>query len=91
MSKCHVKRGDEVVVIAGSERGKRGKVLQVLPAPQRVIVEGIKMIKKHQRKSQQHPQGAIVEREGAIHLSNVMLAARYDERAAGHKTAQPAS
>jgi large subunit ribosomal protein L24 len=64
MPKRHVKRGDEVVVIAGAENGKRGKILQVLPSSQRVIVEGIRMIKKHQRKSQQYPQGTIVEREG---------------------------
>jgi large subunit ribosomal protein L24 len=91
MAKRHVKKGDEVVVIAGSEKGKRGKILQVVPASQRVIVEGVKMIKKHQRKSQQHPQGAIVEREGAMHLSNVMLAANYDERAASRKSKTPAA
>ena len=82
MNTAHVKRGDEVVVIAGTERGKRGKVIRVLRDKQRVIVEGVKMIKRHTRKSQQHPQGAIVEREGSVHLSNVMLAAKYDERAA---------
>lgn len=91
MAKRHVKKGDEVVVIAGSERGKRGKILQVLPGTQRVIVEGLKMIKKHQRKSQQHPQGAIVEREGTMHLSNVMLAAKHDERAASRKSRTPAA
>jgi large subunit ribosomal protein L24 len=90
MPKRHVKRGDEVVVIAGAENGKRGKILQVLPASQRVIVEGVRMIKKHQRKSQQYPQGAIVEREGTLHLSNVMLAARFDERAASRKAPTPA-
>jgi large subunit ribosomal protein L24 len=82
MRRFHVKRGDEVVVIAGTERGKRGKVLRILTAKQRVIVEGVKMIKRHMRKSQQHPQGAIVEREGSIHLSNVMLATRHAARAA---------
>jgi large subunit ribosomal protein L24 len=82
MTKSHVKRGDEVVVIAGTERGKRGKVIRVLGEKQRVIVEGIKMIKRHTRKNQQHPQGAIVEREGTVHLSNVMLAGKFDERAA---------
>ncbi len=72
-----------MIVIAGTERGKRGKIIRVLGGSQgRVIVEGVKMIKRHTRKSQQHPQGAIVEREGTIHISNVMLAARYDERAA---------
>jgi len=77
-----VRKGDEVVVIAGTERGKRGKVITILSGKQRLIVEGVKMIKKHQRKSQQHPQGAIIEREGSIHLSNVMLAERFDARAA---------
>ncbi|MCD6338223.1 MAG: 50S ribosomal protein L24 [Verrucomicrobia bacterium] len=80
--RCHVKRGDEVVVIAGAEKGKRGKVIRVLPAKQRVIVEGLRIIKKHMRKSQEHPNGAIIEREGPIHISNVMLAEKYDARAA---------
>ena len=69
--KCHVKKGDEVVVLAGKEKGKRGKIIAVSPKKQRVIVEGIQLIKRHMRKSQEHPQGAIVEREGTIHLSNV--------------------
>lgn len=81
MKRSHVKRGDEVVVIAGTERGKRGRIIQMLPKKDRVVVEGTKMIKKHLRKSQQHPQGAIVEREGSIHVSNVMLAERFDARA----------
>jgi large subunit ribosomal protein L24 len=82
MPKRHVKKGDEVVVIAGTERGKRGKIITVLTGQQRVIVEGVKMIKKHTRKNQQNPQGAIIEREGTIHLSNVMLAEKFDARAA---------
>jgi len=82
MHKSHVKRGDEVVVLSGTERGKRGKILAVLRDKQRVIVEGVKMIKKHQRKNQQYPQGTIVEREGSLHLSNVMLASAYDARKA---------
>ncbi len=72
--KCHVKKGDEVVVLAGKEKGKRGKIIAVLPKKQRVIVEGVQMIKRHTRKSQQHPNGAIIEREGTIHLSNVKKA-----------------
>ena len=79
---AHVKKNDEVVVIAGADKGKRGKIIAVLPKHQRVIVEGARMIKRHMRKSQQHPQGAIVEREGTIHLSNVMKADRFDARAA---------
>jgi len=86
MAKFHVKRGDQVVVIAGTEKGKQGKVIQVITGKDRVIVEGVKMIKRHLRKSQQHPQGAIVEREGSIHISNVMRqdlhAARATKRAA---------
>jgi large subunit ribosomal protein L24 len=91
MVKFHVKRGDEVVVIAGTERGQRGKILKVLTKQQRVIVEGRKMIKRHTRKNQQNPQGAIVEREGSIHISNVMLASNYDERAARRGGAEPAA
>ena len=87
MAGLHVKKGDEVVIIAGSERGKRGKIIQVLPKKNRLIVEGCRMIKRHTRKSQQHPQGAIVEREGTIHASNVMLAANFDARAAGRQPA----
>ncbi len=80
-----------MVVIAGADLGKRGKILQVLPEKQRVIVEGINFIKRHTRKNQQHPQGAIVEREGTIHASNVMLASVFDARAAKRtKAAAPA-
>lgn len=82
MHSFHVKKNDEVVVIAGADRGKRGKVIAVEGKKQRVIVEGIHMIKKHMRKSQQNPQGAIVEREGTVHVSNVMKAEVYDARAA---------
>lgn len=80
MQKFHVKKGDEVVVIAGTEKGKRGKIIEVQTKKQRVIVEGCKMIKRHMRKSQQHPQGAIIEREGTVHISNVMKAAAYDAK-----------
>jgi large subunit ribosomal protein L24 len=84
MPKYHVKKGDEVVVIAGTERGKRGKIIEVLRGKGRVIVEGVKMIKKHTRKSPAHPQGAIVQREGTVHLSNVMRADAFDARASKH-------
>ena len=91
MPKFHVKKGEEVVVLAGKEKGKRGKIIAVLRKQQRVIVEGAQMIKRHMRKSQQHPQGAIVEREGTIHLSNVMRADQFDARAAKRGgTAAPA-
>ncbi|HWY29884.1 MAG TPA: 50S ribosomal protein L24 [Candidatus Acidoferrum sp.] len=74
MSKLHVKKGDQVVVLSGKERGKQGRVIAVMTKKSRVIVEGLQMIKRHTRKSQQHPQGAIVEREGSIHISNVKKA-----------------
>jgi large subunit ribosomal protein L24 len=91
MQAAHVKKGDQVVLIAGADKGKRGRVISVSPKSQRVIVEGARMIKKHMRKSQQHPQGAIVEREGTVHISNVMKADDFDARAARHGTVSPAA
>ena len=88
MKKFHVKKGDEVVVIAGVDKGKRGRLIAVFPKKERVIVEGARLIKRHMRKSQQHPQGAIVEREGTIHISNVMKAERFD---AGAEQPAPAA
>jgi large subunit ribosomal protein L24 len=73
MAIAHVRRGDTVIVVAGKERGKRGRVLRVIPEKNRVIVERINMIKRHQRPTQRVRQGGIIEREGPIHLSNVML------------------
>ena len=69
----HVKKGDEVQVISGNHQGASGKVLQVLPKKQQVLIEGVRMIKKTQRKSQDSPNGAIITREGPIHISNVKL------------------
>lgn len=68
-----VKKGLEVEVIAGDNKGSKGKILQVLREKNRVIVEGVNLIKKHERKTQDNPQGSIVERESSIHLSNVKL------------------
>ncbi len=82
MRKFHVKKGDEVVVIAGADKGKRGKIIMVETGKQRVIVEGARMIKKHMRKSQDNPQGAIIEREGTLHISNVMTVGKFEARAA---------
>ncbi len=73
MAIAHVRKGDTVLVVAGKERGKRGRVLRVIPEKNRVVVERLNMIKKHQRPTQKLRQGGIIEREGAIHLSNVML------------------
>jgi large subunit ribosomal protein L24 len=90
MRRFHVKRNDEVVVIAGAEKGKRGKIIAISGKKQRVIVEGIRMIKRHMRKSQQYPNGQIVEREGTIHVSNVMKAEEFDARQARHGAPAPA-
>jgi large subunit ribosomal protein L24 len=72
---AHVKKGDTVTVISGHEsiKGQSGKVLQVLPKKGRVVIEGIRMIKKHQKATQNNQQGGIVQREGSIHISKVRL------------------
>lgn len=69
--KTHVKKNDEVVVIAGNHKGSSGKVLQVFPEKGQVLVEGVRLIKKHVRRSQDRPEGGIVTKEGPIHISNV--------------------
>ena len=69
--KTHVKKGDNVTVIAGAHKGAQGVILEVQPAKARVLIEGVRMIKKHTRKSQEHPNGAIVQKEGPVHISNV--------------------
>jgi large subunit ribosomal protein L24 len=68
-----IRKNDTVVVLAGREKGKRGKVLFVLPGKERVVVEHVNMIKRHQRPTQKLRQGGIIEREGPLHVSNVML------------------
>ena len=91
MQRFHVRKGDEVVVISGAEKGKRGKIIEVITGKQRAIVEGIALIKRHTRKSQQHPQGAIVEREGTVHVSNLMKVDKFDARAAKRGTPEEAN
>jgi large subunit ribosomal protein L24 len=78
--KFHVKKGDEVEVISGNFKGSTGKILEVLPNKQRVLVEGVRIIKKHLRKSEDNPQGKIAEREGPIHISNVKLIEKKAEK-----------
>jgi len=68
-----IRKNDNVMVIAGNSRGKSGKVLKVYPEKQRVIIEGVNIMKRHSRPSQKNPQGGIVQREAPIHVSNVML------------------
>jgi len=79
--KFHVKKGDNVEVIAGNYKGSSGKILQVLPRKQRVLIEGVRIIKRHLRKSQDNPQGKIAEREGPVHISNVRLMERTEKKA----------
>jgi large subunit ribosomal protein L24 len=74
--KFHVKKGDQVEVISGNFRGSSGKILEVLPRRQRVLIEGVRIIKKHLRKSQDNPSAKIAEREGPIHISSVKLIER---------------
>ena len=69
----HVKKNDLVVVVAGNSKGKEGKVLKVFPEKNRVIVEGVNIIKRHTRPSQSNPQGGVVQKEAPINVSNVML------------------
>ena len=80
--KFHIKRGDVVAVISGSHKGKQGKILEIRPAKQRAVVEGVAMIKRHERKSQANPQGAIVEREGSVHVSNLKVVTAAEKPAA---------
>lgn len=91
MQRFHVKKNDEVVVIAGAHKGKRGKVIAVVGKKQRVIVEGVHLIKRHMRKSQQYPNGQIVEREGTIHISNLMKGEAFDARAGKRGAVAPAA
>ena len=78
--KLHVKKGDEVEVICGNFKGSSGKILEVRAGKQQVLIEGVRIIKKHLRKSQDNPQGKIAEREGPIHISNVKLIEKKAEK-----------
>jgi len=71
--KLHIKKGDTVVVIAGNYKTKEGKVLEVIRATEKAIVEGVNMVKKHTKPNATHPQGGIVEKEAPIHISNLMV------------------
>jgi large subunit ribosomal protein L24 len=83
----HIKKDDFVKVIAGKDRGKQGKVLRVFPKEGRITVERISMVKRHTRPTQKVQQGGIIEREGKIHISNVMLVCVKCDRGVriGHK------
>lgn len=71
--KLHIKKGDTVVVLAGNDKGRQGKVLEVIREKDRAIVEGVNMIKKHTKPNAANPQGGIVEKEAPIHISNLQV------------------
>jgi len=72
-TKYHVRKGDTAMVIAGNYKGKKGKVLEVITAKNRVVIEGVNMITKHVKPSANHPEGGIEKTEAGIHMSNVMV------------------
>ena len=85
--KCHIKRGDLVTIVSGAQAGQSGKVLQVLPGKGRAIVEGLNLIKKHMRKTQDNPKGGIVQKEAALALAKLRLrTAGVPEKRAAEKT-----
>jgi large subunit ribosomal protein L24 len=73
MSKLHIKKGDTVKVIAGNSKGQEGKVIEVIIAKSRALVEGVNMVSKHTKPNAASPQGGIVKQEASIHISNLML------------------
>ena len=73
MSKLHIRKGDTVKVIAGNSKGSEGKVIEVLIAKTRAIVEGVNMVSKHSKPNAANPQGGIVKQEAPIHISNLMI------------------
>ena len=72
-SSMSIRKGDRVKVIAGKDKGKESRVLRAYPEKQRLVVEGVAMIKKAQRPTQRNPQGGLLEIEGTVHVSNLML------------------
>ena len=73
MKKLHIKKGNTVYVNAGNDKGKTGKVLEVIPSKDRAIVEGINIVSKHAKPSPKHPQGGIVKQEASVHISNLQV------------------
>ena len=73
MTKLHIKKGDTVYVNAGNDKGKTGKVLEVITKKNRAIVEGVNMVSKHTKPNSQYPQGGIIKREASVHVSNLQV------------------
>ena len=81
-----IKKGDTVQVISGNEAGKSGRVIKIFPTKDKIVVEGLNMVKKHARPTQENPQGGIMEKEAAIHISNVMFIVGGKPTRIGYKT-----
>jgi large subunit ribosomal protein L24 len=73
MAKLHVKKGDQVIVISGKDKGKKGRILASFPADERVLIEGVNIVKRHTKPNAVNPQGGIIEKEAPIHVSNVSI------------------
>lgn len=71
--KLHIKKGDTVIVLAGDDKGKQGKILEVITDKLRAVVEGVNIIKKHTKPNAKHPQGGIIEMEAPVHISNLQI------------------
>lgn len=91
MKTLHVKKNDMVVVLSGDHKGKAGKVLATLPASGRVLVEGVNIMNKAVRKSQENQKGGMVPKEFPIYASKVMLQEKFEARKKKHGTAKPAA
>jgi len=87
-AKMYVKKDDTVYVVSGKDKGKTGKVLKVLRARNRALVENLNMVKRHQRPSQTNPTGGIVDKEASIHISNLMIYDQTEKKPTriGHRT-----
>ena len=81
-----IKKGDTVQIISGNETGKSGRVIKIFRSTDKIVVEGLNMVKKHARPTQENPQGGIMEKEAAIHISNVMFIADGKPTRIGYKT-----
>ena len=73
VNKVNFKKGDNVLVISGDDKGKRGKIVSIFPRKMKVIIEGVNFLKKHNKPTQKVPQGGVIKKEGALHISNIKL------------------
>ena len=81
-----IKKGDTVQIMSGNEAGKSGRIIKVFRTKNKIVVEGLNMVKKHARPTQENPQGGIMQKEAAIHISNVMFIADGKPTRIGYKT-----